>query len=187
MNVRIEPASPVVAQGGKELHLRVLLIYEDLITGLRARRVFEEAVCRLGLEEDLDLTLWRGDLLREPECFTEAAHEVETADILFLSGHGNRELPVAVRECFLRWLTNRSHQPGALAVSLDSTAMGIPATIETLDALRRTAESAGVDVFLHPCEPLATRQEFTVEKIQRPEVSSLRPDDQFYKHWGINE
>ena len=53
--------------------LDVLLMYEDLSTGLRARRLLDEVVTSLNLEVDFQANLWRFDLLGEPGLLELAA------------------------------------------------------------------------------------------------------------------
>ena len=164
MNTGLVVSGPSVVTAKERLRLHVIIIYEDFRTGLQGRQVVEEVARRLHFEVDLVFTLWRLDTLLEPEMFQQASDEAETANIVLLSGHGKRELPVVVKQWFLNWLANRGGEPSALAVSLDSTVRNIPAEIEPLDALRAAAEEKGVDVFCS-CASLHSDQRFSLSKM----------------------
>ncbi len=181
--------------GGERLRGHATVLYEDFSTGLRARQTFEEVARQAGCELDFELALWRFDLLLEPKLFKQAAHEAEAAEVVLLSGHGRREWPDAVKRWLLKWLATRGSEPSALAVSLDSNARDIPATVEALNVLRDAVGLHGVDVFLHLGETPSMPQEFSFKEIQRRAETTMslvseserRFGDQSYQHWGLNE
>lgn len=70
----------------------------------------------------------RTDNQTETTLLEWALDEGARADIVFLAAHGQSELPATVKLWLKRWLTRRSSEPGALAISLDPSA----------DALGRT-------------------------------------------------
>ncbi len=81
------------AAGKEPLRLDVLAVYEDFATGLRARQTLDQTVQRLEADADVQVNLWRFDLLREPALRQQAAEEAAEADIVFVSMHGQSELP----------------------------------------------------------------------------------------------
>jgi hypothetical protein len=87
--------------------LDVVLVYEDFSTGLRARQAFEQVVRQLEMEADFNVDLWEFDLLREPALRERAAKEAAKANILFLSAHGQGELPGTVNLWLKQWLEHR--------------------------------------------------------------------------------
>jgi hypothetical protein len=139
----------VTDDSGQDLQLHVLLLYEDLETGLRARLLFDQTMSQLGFKLDYDLVPWRAEILRHPHFFNEATRELEKTDILLISTHGNEAWPLSIWQYFLLWLSDRGRNPSALVVSFDSRAMCIPATANALDTVRLAADLSGVSFFLH--------------------------------------
>ena len=175
--------------------MHVAVLYEAFSTGLRARQVIQEVARLIDFELDFDLTLWRFDLLPQPDLLPLVAHEAKMADFVLLSGHGDRELPAAVKQRCLNWLANRGKEPSAFAVSLDATAKDILGTMATLNRLQSAAALAGVDVLVSLCDAPHKAEQFTLADIRhRAEATTLVLEEslreratQSYQHWGINE
>lgn len=184
------------AAGGEARgRLDVLLVYEDFGTGLRARRAFEQVARQLELEADFNVDLWKLDLLHEPALLELVANEAAKAHIVFLSAHGQGELPGTANLWLQQWLERRGGEPCALVVLLDRPAGDTAAANQTLEALRATALAAGVEVFLPAAEALHTeRQSALDENHPHPETRAGRPGEIVrrlelhpYRDWGINE
>jgi len=167
--------------------LKVLLLYEDLTTGLQARQLLEGIASRLDLEADLDLRLWRFDLLREPALLERAVSEAAEADVVVLSAHGSGDLPPAVRLWLGQWLARKGDRPLALAVVLDPDMEREPAPTRLLESLRGLSGTAGVEVFLHRAQgpqPAATSQGLH----PLPKSSHSQFEDSWsLREWGIND
>jgi hypothetical protein len=179
------------AIGGVE----VLLVYEDLSTGLRAREAFERVARQLELEADFEVELWKFDLLREPALLELAANDAATADIVFLSAHGQGELPGTVHLWLGHWLERRVGAPCALVILTDTLA-GAPATAnQRLEGFCARAMAAGVDVFLHAAEESPTERQPVPDQIHPHAETRIALTDELlhsvelhpYRHWGINE
>ena len=121
------------------LSLDVLMVYEDLGTGLRARQVLDGTVERLAADADVHVKLWRFDLLGEPSLCHQAVRDAAQADLVFVSAHGHSELPATVSLCLQRWLAHIDGKPCALVVSFDADAGDTPAVFRprTLSRNRR--------------------------------------------------
>jgi hypothetical protein len=175
--------------------LSVLLVYEDLTTGLRARRAFEAAVQQPELEADFSVDLWRFDLLREPALLRMAANQASKADIVFLSAHGYGVLPAAVDLWLRQWLEQRGGEPSALVVLLDDVSGEDAAANQALRALRARAVAAGAEVFLQAGELFQAQRPFAFDDLQRhPEAVTMMPEQSqgelerhAHRDWGINE
>lgn len=180
---------------GEQQRMQVVLVYEDFSTGLRARRVFGEVVNQCPFGIDVDLELWRIELLHEPALFERAVNESAKADIVFLSAHGQDELPAAVKLWLQHWLARKGDKPGALAVSLDPGVRSSAAEARTLEFLQVVARPAGVEVFLHYCQAHPLEPEFSLERTRPragrrtsvPEELLPRFADHPFRDWGINE
>jgi hypothetical protein len=182
------------AVGEGPLRLRVLVIYEDLETGLRARQTLDHTVRQLAAEADAHVNLWRFDLLSEPRLRQRAAEEAAEADIVFCSAHGQRELPAIVNLWLQEWFGNKSGKPCALAVSLDAHAKDTPPATRMMEAIETAARLAGVDVFLHLGEVQTEFETAAANIQQRAERRTMVVDELLheaeprrFRDWGINE
>ncbi len=145
------------ALGEARGRLDVLLVHEDLSTELRARQAFEQV--RPQIEMDADVDLWKFDLFREPGLLERAATEAAKADIVFLSAHGQGELPARANKWLERWFESRSGEPSAVVVLLDTPAGDTAAADQRWEGLRAAALAARVDVFLDAGEALQTERQ----------------------------
>ena len=170
------------------LRLDALVVYEDFATGLRARRALDQTVRPLESHAEVQVHLWRFDLLGEPGLRQRAAQQAAEADIVFLSMHGQSALPKPVNLWFEEYLAQRGGEPHALAVSLDGRAT------QMAEALGAAARLAGVDVFVHLEEP-REEMESSIESIRHRADTRTRILDRFlsqaeaypFREWGINE
>jgi hypothetical protein len=174
--------------------LSVLLVYEDLSTGLRARRAFEAAVQQPELEADFSVDLWRFDLLREPALLRMAANEASKVDIVILSAHGQGVLPAAIDLWLRLWLEKRGGEPSALVVLLDEVSGEDASANQALRALRARAVAGGAEVFLQGGEVFQAQRHFALDDVQgHPAVTMMPEQNQgelerhSYRDWGINE
>lgn len=174
--------------------MEVLLVYEDLSTGLRAREAFEHVVGQLEMEADFDLKLWRFELLREPALLERAVSDGAEADIVFLAAHDG-ELPPVVKLWFNRWLERKDGERWALAVSLDPDADDTLAAGRMLGPLGAALSLASVDVFLHrghaPPMGSDTGTDGTPQQTRTgtaAQAESLHDSEDYpSRDWGINE
>ncbi len=175
--------------------LNVLLVYEDLSTGLRARRAFEATVRQPELETDFNVDLWRFDLFQEPALRRLAANEAAKADIVFLSAHGHGDLAGAVDLWLRQWLERRGAEPCALVVLLDDRAGDDAAANQAMQELEAKAAARGAQVFLQSGEGSQARPLSALGSVKRyPESVAISRKERLrefglhsYRDWGINE
>ena len=65
-----------------------MLIYEDLSTELRAKRVLEHAARQVPMAPNFNLAIWRFDVLREASLREKALNEASVAVIVLVSAQG---------------------------------------------------------------------------------------------------
>jgi len=129
--------------------LEVLVVHEDLPTGLRAREALNRLQDRNIIKTRFLINLFRFGMIEDSELAGIALQKATHADIVFLSLHGHRELSPAVRDWLLRWLETREIKPCALVVSLDKSTRDFLNSSPTLKLLRDTTSPLEVDLFLH--------------------------------------
>jgi hypothetical protein len=99
--------------------LRVVILYEDFATGLRARRVGGVLAEELGAKGRFEPALWRWDVLQDRRLQGRAVGEVARADLLILSVH--RRLPAVPLGAFLDvWLAARDERVAPVKSTLRS-------------------------------------------------------------------
>jgi hypothetical protein len=127
----------------------VLVLHEDLPTGLRASAVFQKVKNGLGAETHSRIHWWRFAMLQETELADSALHQAKRADIVFLAMHSDRNLPTDVRNWLLKWLGTKDYKRCVLVVSLDSSAQDFLESNSTFNFLREITASLEVDLLLH--------------------------------------
>lgn len=181
--------------GRETLSLDVLVVYEDLETGLRASETLDRIARRLKATVDMHVDFWRYDLFREPVIFQQLARQ--EAGIVFFSTHGRTQLPATVNSWFRERFGCQGDGPRALAVLLDEKAKDAPGAAEMLEELSAAAQLAGVDVFPQVTEAAGaeTQRQSALEDIRRRAETKARLPDEvlheaerpFFREWGINE
>ncbi len=171
--------------------LNAVLVYEDFLTGLQARRALERVVNQLQLSAAFDVKLWRMDLLQEPALLELTVSQAAEADIVLLALKGWGERLGTLSLWFNQWLECRGSGPCALAVLVDTSEASNAARIKELEVWRAAALAAGVDVFLQDAGLSARQPTAITERSYRasaggrplPGSTGLPP----YRDWGINE
>jgi hypothetical protein len=143
------PALQAGERAVKPAKLAVLIVHEDLPTGLRAKQVLDRLRRELGCNLHLVVKLWNFSTLRDPLLQRQAVRDASEAQIVFISMHGHAELPVTLCDLLNRWLAAKEETPGALVVSLDASIQNSESTKDVLDCLRTKAAAGGVDLFTH--------------------------------------
>ena len=174
-------------------NLNVLLLYEDFGCGLRARRGFEQTVRQLDLLADFNISLWRFDLLWNPGIRDQALHEATLAELIFVSAHGQTELPAQVHLWLESWLIQKPAEPGALVLSLDAEHQASATATRMISALQAIAGPAGVEVFPHFGTSPTAEEGLAAENLHRRAVTrttvldNILTHPEYPSHWGINE
>jgi hypothetical protein len=174
------------------LSLEVLLLYEDLETGLKASQALDRTVHQLEATVDMQVNLCRFDLFGEPAFLQQGA--MPEADVVFLSTHGSARLPATLDSWFREWFGRQRDKPRALAVLLNNRMKDTPGAAEMVQELSAAARLSGVEVFLHAPGP-ETEWESTMKDIhRRAETRTLLLEEVLHRaerapsrEWGINE
>jgi len=127
--------------------LRVVLVYEDLCTGLRAKRALERLPGDFMMSAGFQQRLWRTDLLRIAVLNEQAAREASQADVVMISLHGTGGMLAEIRDLLGRWLAYKQERPYGLGVLLDREAMICERKGPVLEHLQEVAKRGGADLF----------------------------------------
>ncbi len=170
--VSSEIHSPQPSPSADSSTIKVVIIYEDFASGVRAKHFTERLSEELGCSCEFSESLWRSELLEIPVVAADAARDAASCDYLVVSLRGDGALPWATR----RWIE----------AQLDGAAGRRPWVIALLGSeqgkrrvldgnrhyLRSTCAARGVDFF-----SLAESQSAEpVTKRQRGQANTLAPD-----------
>ncbi len=174
------------------LSLKVLLVYEDFETGLTARHTLDGIIQAFDAAADVQVNLWRFDLLVDPVLRGEAAEEANEAELVIVSLHGHEPLPSGAKSWLDEWFGRERKHESALVVLLDLDALHTPLAEEMLEKLNTATRRAGIEMFIHHGDA-QLRWTSAVQDIQhRAETRTLLVDEILderpsFRHWGINE
>ena len=133
--------------------LKVVILYEDFATGLRAKSILDRMMNRLDTETECHNDWCRLDMLRQAVFRMEIMRKVAEVDILVASAHGDSK-PFAELERWLEeWVHRRANRAGALVLSLDAGAKDTDPGRRTLLRFRVIAAKTGLVLFSHFEDP----------------------------------
>jgi hypothetical protein len=133
--------------------LKIVIVYENLFTGIKAGTVLMRLDAQLEAEFEIDggdwqmdSGAWRFEMLGDPELQRLAVAEAVEADMIIISV-GDSELPACVRSWIEQSLPLKDGRPVALVALLDrgNDTFSEPSPPETY--LRRLAGQYGLDYF----------------------------------------
>jgi hypothetical protein len=175
--------------------LGVLLLYEDLTTGIRAKQLVDQLVEHVNLVVSFRLDLRRFDLLPVPDLRGADTDQSLNSDILVLAAHGYDDLPPGVWAWLERWLGRNPEQPRALVMSLDERARNSAIASQIQFFLQAGASRAGVEVFSHFGSNYYSELDSAIAGIRyRAETTTTILDETLHRSgpgtlrfWGIND
>jgi hypothetical protein len=175
-----------------EESLRVVVVYEDTATHLRALHTYDYLVAHAGTEIRLQFSWWSFDLLREARRADEAARMAAVADLVIFSTRPAKELPAEIKAWLASWTARRAGRPGAIAALFSSPRADAAGTNGRRAYLQGVAKNAGMDFLAHEAEPLLTAYFAELDGL----VNHTAPPGPLYQdafdrpdsspYWGIN-
>jgi hypothetical protein len=134
----------------------VVIIYEDIAAGKRAKHFYNRVIRELADECDFSLELWNFQVLAISGVANSAAQTATKADFGILSMHGKAQLSAETRDWIERWSGLISDNRSALVAMLDQPGMRRGTAATTLDYLRKVADRKGISVYTHTTFGLST-------------------------------
>jgi hypothetical protein len=100
-----------------ESRLGIAVVYEDSVTGLLAKDIFNRALREMDLNRVVQWGLWRFDVLGLPEILAQAVAGARAADAIVVAGYGHTQWPVTMHG-WLSLLGDGTPQSGCFATLL---------------------------------------------------------------------
>lgn len=166
-------------------------MYEDLVTGFRARQCLDQELHFKGINADVHLTLWKLDLLNIPELYNQAVLAAAVAEVVIISLHGDRILEPATENWLTAWINQRDEKECALGILFDEDKREMDSIKDALFRLQLATRQSPVELFIG-FEPLIIAAE-GAHRRQSPETiifagENIREEStNGYRHWGLNE
>lgn len=110
--------------------IKVTVIYEDFLSGARARNFAERLGDGLGSRCPLSESMWRSDLLDSPSIALEAAKAAEDCEYLIISLRGDRVLTSATRGWIEALLNNGAATHPNCVIALLGSGDGTPRILD---------------------------------------------------------
>ena len=131
------------------LRLRVLLAYEDVGTGLRAKQALDRLMAGFTGSVDVALAVAKFELMRDPAVREQAVADAAQAEIIVLSAHGPGELPASVKLWLKQWVELGCDHARAMVVSLDAEAQASGDAHPTFAYVRALSAHRNIQVIPH--------------------------------------
>jgi len=128
--------------------LEVCLAYQDLPTGLLARRFLSDLLNHSQVGNEFSLSLWNVSMFHLPEIRDEAALNASKADLVILSLRGDGALERDTENWLTQWITLRTADECALAVLIHHDMQVTDAVGHTLFWLQQITRPTQVRLFL---------------------------------------
>jgi hypothetical protein len=126
------------------------MLYDSFESVGKAMATYSQLTHELESEFKPDLRIWRLDVALSPECSAKANHDIESAEVIIMTVHGNEPCPPE----FLHWKTRVGSGDGvphrAIIAILESTGEPAPATETWSSVLRGVATEIHPELFV--CE-----------------------------------
>lgn len=107
----------------------VVIMYEDFGTGRRAKRGLDYVAEELGNDLEFRHSMWRLDVLQEPQLKAMAVPALAEADLLLISLRADRQLPANIRALIDERLAQTANHECALVALFESTPFVIRSSV----------------------------------------------------------
>lgn len=128
-------------------HLRLAVIYDDLLTGLSGCRFANFLAEELGGTWHPEEAMWRCDMLISEALEPKVIHELDEAEVLVLAFAGNHEITPVLKEWLQHWLAQRGEGRAAIFALFDPGRTTAEIVEHSLDYLKAFARNSGIDFY----------------------------------------
>ncbi|MFO1475384.1 MAG: hypothetical protein U1F98_01875 [Verrucomicrobiota bacterium] len=148
------------AGAGLDTRFRVVMAYDDFLSGQRALATCQFLSTRLGRGVELRSSMWKFDVLRNPGLARMAVEDASEADVIIIANAPRTGLPNEVRAWIQSWLPRKKGQFAALVALMDFTDKDNRESREAHAFLKRAAAETGIDFLSREIRSDATRLPF---------------------------
>ncbi len=180
-------------RSGQDPAFKVIIVYEDFHSGLRAMQLYERLTKQLAHECRFPLNLWKCDILGIPPVAEFAADAAASADLVMISLDLDAKIPAKLKTWIETWAGRRIPMDAALVALFNRESRPIGG-FSSASAYLCDGASRGGMKFLAEAEELSGASEQpSVELVEPPirkSVSTLETmasERNAYAHWGLNE
>lgn len=128
---------------------KVVIVYEDVTTGRRAKLFYDKLIHELKNDCVFSLQLWSFQVLAIPEIRESAADSIAQADFVILSLHGKAGIPARMRLWIEAWSSQLPGRGPALIALVDKSMEQNGQNALTLAYLRGVAQTNRAAFFGH--------------------------------------
>lgn len=158
--------------GGIPSALSVLIAYQDVEAGLRARKVLDRILESLGTEANCDVRLWKFGWLTFQDCREEALEDGSRADLILLSARGDQPPSPELKHWLTTSLGQHSGGARALALLLDEGSQGTPIANDWLRFARTLSGITGAELFTGFEHAPTAETQLVIQQIHRRATES---------------
>jgi hypothetical protein len=193
MNAGLQAQEREAAQAQELREFNIVIAYEDLAAGVRAKQTFDYLLAELGGRFTFTCKLWKFRILEAPQLSEIAAQDAAEADMIMVAAHGHQELPSAVRGWINLWLQRAGRRDRALVALVDSQDGDTTKPNPICSHLHEVAKRGNLDYFCHSADRPNQEASLTLLRIREQAARKSATLDglprQTAPHldWGINE
>lgn len=170
--------------------VRILIVYEDMVTGQKARLVAEQLVGSLGPGYRCEPSLWKFEVLKVPDISAMAAYEARQADLIVFAAREGKELEEEVKQWIQGWLPYKERGDSCIVALLLKGPNPTASASPLYSYLRKIAEKRGLDFFWQELESQPDFVHSPNSSSACPMAPVMTPPMEFEPtavHWGIND
>jgi hypothetical protein len=127
----------------------VVVVYEDRLTGVRAKHFYDSLTEEVEEECDFSLQLWNFQVLANSEISNSAAQAAARADFVILSLRGRVGLPAEIKGWVETWSRLIANRNAALIVLTNKPRSNASTAASTLTYLESVADRKRIAFFPH--------------------------------------
>lgn len=195
MLVSTNASLPSAAGFGQDPPFSVVVAYEDFDTGKHAQKTCDFVMEHLDADRRFVSQMWKFDALAVPSLREIAAKDATLADLVFISCHGTRDLPIDVKAWIELWLGLQG-AAFALVGLFDRPNERTDQVRSIQDYLASVARRGQMEFFAQPdvwpdskaAIPNRGREFDRDSRLEVPfQVAAVSTKNNNVSHWGLNE
>lgn len=132
----------------------VVIVYEDVATGLRAKEAFDRVFGRLDSSREYHLVMWEFSVLGFGALRARAVRDAAASDIVCVAAHGEHDLPAGVKEWAERWAKEPMTHRCTMVALLEAVDAELPEDTLLIEFLREVASKRDAEFLLESLDDL---------------------------------